>query len=78
MSAEILTPREAAELLGYSTVQCIHLLVKEEMLVPVYTPLSKRPRYRREDVLGLVSTTAPEVPLFEKPRESCGKNKEGA
>jgi len=65
---ELLRLKEAAQLLGYKDPKQIQILRQQGLLRYYYTPLSKRPRVRRQDVLGLISIKPPKEAIWGKRR----------
>lgn len=62
----LISPGEAAKILGYSNTQCIGKLVDAGLLQPFFTPLSKRRRYKKVDVVGLIMSKAPKNPIYDQ------------
>ena len=62
----LISPGEAAKILGYNNTQCIGKLVDAGLLQPFFTPLSKRRRYKKVDVVGLIMSQAPKNPIYDQ------------
>jgi hypothetical protein len=65
---ELIRIKDAAKLLGYRDAKQIQILRQQGHLRYYYTPLSKRPRVRRTDVLGLISNVPPDDSLWAARR----------
>ena len=62
---KLITLAQGARMLGYATTKGIQLLKRKGVLKYYYTPLSKKPKLREDDVVALISDTPPDEPVFE-------------
>jgi hypothetical protein len=60
---DLITGVAAARLLGQQRSEHLKPLIENGMLQKRYTPMSTRPKYRRGDVMALITTTPPKKSL---------------
>lgn len=62
---ELVTAIQAARLMGFTRAEKIQPLIEEGILKKRYTPLSGRAKFRRGDVLALITDQPPQESMIQ-------------